>query len=458
MSESGDRLTPARAIFVLLSFEGPDRYAIAGGLGVRVAELSRALASAGYETHLIFVGDPAAPATETALGGRLTLHRWSQWISRYYPGGVYQGEEAKLYDFVDSAPPFVVERLARPAIEAGRLVVVMAEEWHTAEALCRVSDLLHEAGLRSRAVLVWNANHTMGFHRINWGRLGYVSALTTVSRYMKHLMWRHGVNPLVIPNGIPARLLEPADPGEVARLRRALGRSLVLTKVGRWDPDKRWLMAVEALAQLKARGGDAVLVALGGVEPHQGEVLHRARTLGLAVRDVAPAAPTLDACAEAFRAAAGADLLNVRSFVPLPLLRVLYRASSAVLANSGHEPFGLVALEAMASGAVAITGATGEDYAVHMENAVVLETDDPGELAWYVQHLDADPALAARLGAAGVRTARRFVWDRVVRLLLDRIEFLAGRQGMLSAPWLRAAPVEGRPAAVGVSGRDDRVA
>ena len=34
------RLTPDTLDFVLLSFEGPDQYAMAGGLGVRMKELS----------------------------------------------------------------------------------------------------------------------------------------------------------------------------------------------------------------------------------------------------------------------------------------------------------------------------------------------------------------------------------------------------------------------------------
>jgi hypothetical protein len=42
----------------------------------------------------------------------------------------------------------------------------------------------------------------------------------------------------------------------------------VLTKVARWDPDKRWIMAVETVAALKARGHDSVLIAVGGVERH----------------------------------------------------------------------------------------------------------------------------------------------------------------------------------------------
>jgi nucleotide-binding universal stress UspA family protein len=41
------RLTSEDVTFCFLSFEGPDRYARAGGLGVRVTNLSRTLAAAG---------------------------------------------------------------------------------------------------------------------------------------------------------------------------------------------------------------------------------------------------------------------------------------------------------------------------------------------------------------------------------------------------------------------------
>jgi hypothetical protein len=60
------------------------------------------------------------------------------------------------------------------------------------------------------------------------------------------------LNPLVIPNGIPGQLLEPVDPEQVAELRHILApdeRTVMLFKVGRFDPAKRWLMAVEAAAQ-----------------------------------------------------------------------------------------------------------------------------------------------------------------------------------------------------------------
>ena len=77
--------------FHVLSFEGPDEYARAGGIASRVTGLVRALADAAYETHLWFVGDPARPGHESQ--GSLHLHRWCQWISQYHPSGVYEAEE-----------------------------------------------------------------------------------------------------------------------------------------------------------------------------------------------------------------------------------------------------------------------------------------------------------------------------------------------------------------------------
>jgi hypothetical protein len=44
--------------FHVLSFEGPDAYARAGGIATRISGLTQALAALGYETHLWFVGDP----------------------------------------------------------------------------------------------------------------------------------------------------------------------------------------------------------------------------------------------------------------------------------------------------------------------------------------------------------------------------------------------------------------
>ena len=423
------RLKATDAVFAVLCFEGPDPYSLAGGLGSRIAGLTAALAEAGAQTHLYFVGDPSLADLERRCDGRLVLHRWSQWVSRYYPAGVYQGENEKLYDYNETVPGDLLDAVARPAAAAGKRLFVLGEDWHTAEALSRVSDALWYAGLRDRATLVWNANNPMGFERINWGRLAFTANLTTVSRYMKHSMWSIGQNPMVIPNGIPDALLSAPDPVAVADVRAALRSTLetpVFVKVARWDPDKRWVMAVHAVAALRRAGVPARLVAKGGVEAHQADVFALAGQLGLRVGDaVVPPQASVAGLAQALAGAVDADIVNVRGFLPADLLQVLYRAADAVLANSGMEPFGLVGLEAMAAGAIVFTGATGEDYARPLQNALVLETDDAGEIARYWMQLRGEDELAARLRAGAVATAREYAWPAVVDVLLHRMDYLA---------------------------------
>src|SRR4051794_21883804 len=156
--ESIRLVDPATTVFVLVSFEGPDPYSQAGGLGVRISGLARTLASQGYETHLFFIGDPKRPGEEVTVEGRLTLHRWCQWISQYAPGGVYDQEENKLADLTRSLPPYALDKVLIPALNAGRRPVVLLEEWQTAAAACTLADELNGIGRRDQTVLFWNAN------------------------------------------------------------------------------------------------------------------------------------------------------------------------------------------------------------------------------------------------------------------------------------------------------------
>lgn len=424
---------PSDAVFCLLSFEGPDRYALAGGLGVRISHLAETLARLRFDTHLLFVGDPGLPGRDTAFDGCLTLHRWCQWISAYHGAGVYDGEEGKLCDFSDSAPRFILDEVIRPALSNDKVPVILAEEWHTAEAVIRLNDLLQAEGLADRVVILWNANNTKSFDRVDWQRLDAAAQLTTVSRYMKHRMWEVGVNPLVIPNGIPSALLAPVDPHRARALRRILvpeKDGVLLCKVGRFDPDKRWLTAVEAAARLKEAGERITFALRGGIEAHGHEVLATARSRGLSVTDIDGAPDTFDAVLSLLKEAPRADIYNLRIFMTQDMLRPFYAASDAVLANSGHEPFGLVGLEAMAAGGLVFTGATGEEYATDGHSAVVVDTDAPDEVAGAVLAVRTDPAFGMRLRRAARERAAVFTWDQVIRVLLSKIHFVARTKGL----------------------------
>ena len=280
--------------FHILSFEGPDGYARAGGIASRITGLSEALAEAGFETHLWFVGDPHLPGHESR--GQLALHRWCQWISHYHPAGVYDGEEGKRADYAASLPPFLLREVLLPHLQRGGRAVVLAEEWHTVDTVLHLDWLLRNAQVRDKVTIFWNANNIFSFDRIAWDRLAAAAVITTVSRFMKYQLWGRGVNPLVIPNGLTADAFVPPDREALALLRSRLHNRTLLSKVARWDPDKRWLLTIETVRVLKNLGWRPLLIARGGVEEHGAEVLAKAAAAGLRVPSEAVLSSVSKAC------------------------------------------------------------------------------------------------------------------------------------------------------------------
>ena len=86
----------------------------------------------------------------------------------------------------------------------------------------------------------------------------------------------------------------------------------------------------------------------------------------------------------------------------------------------------------MAAGGVAITGGTGEDYATPFYNSIVLEDPDATEIEDSIRYLDEHPGESARIRANARDTARYFTWERVVELLIRKLEFQARIQGLLT--------------------------
>lgn len=416
-----------RLEFVVLSFEGPDLYSMVGGLGVRVTEMTAVLAEMGFVTRLFFVGDPAFESVQSE--GRLHLHRWSRWVAKQYPKNVYEGEQAKVEDYQSSLPRFLLEKVIAPNAARGVTTVVLGEDWQTARTVSRTAELVQAEGLLRRCLFLWNANNTFGFDGIDWNALIAHTQLLTVSRYMRERMRARRLLPLVVQNGIPPRFWEPVDE-KTGRALQKMFPDLLLAKVGRYHPDKRWLMAVDAVGECKRLGLKPKLILRGGSEDYGEEVRRKAAEQGLSWAAVRPQENNPQAILDAVAAQQGADILELDFFVPELFLRSLYWAADAVLANSGHEPFGLVGLEVMACGGVAITGSTGEEYIHSFHNGIAVGSEDPREITVYLRELLRSRGLSKHLRENGRETARLFGWKTMLKDLLRKIEFVAWTRGV----------------------------
>jgi glycosyltransferase involved in cell wall biosynthesis len=96
-------------------------------------------------------------------------------------------------------------------------------------------------------------------------------------------------------------------------------------------------------------------------------------------------------------------------------LNELFNRCTLFVQTSRHEGFCLPLLEAMATGApVVCTDADGNrDFCEHERNCLIAESA-PEAVAAAIARLLGDPALRARLGEAGIETARRYAWEPLI--------------------------------------------
>ncbi|HKL87511.1 MAG TPA: glycosyltransferase, partial [Salinibacter sp.] len=134
---------------------------------------------------------------------------------------------------------------------------------------------------------------------------------------------------------------------------------------------------------------------------------------------------------DVLRDAPRTDLYNLSFTLTEEMLRVFYAAADAVLANSGHEPFGLVGLEAMAAGGIVFTGNTGEEYATG-GGAFSTDTDRAEEIVTPLLRLQNAPTEAQAQRDRARRHAAEFTWRRVTDVLFNKLNDLALQNNLLT--------------------------
>jgi glycogen synthase len=194
----------------------------------------------------------------------------------------------------------------------------------------------------------------------------------------------------IVPSGVDLAAFP------LAPMNRWAGRLLY---AGRLSPLKGVDTALHALAQLSPA---TTLEIAGSGDPRYERELHAlAAALGVASRVRFRGSLSRRALASAY-AEADALLFPVR----------------------WEEPFGLVPLEAMASGTPVIAAASGGAAAHlrHDHTALVVPPDDPAALASAVRRLQRDDDLRATLRAEGRRTAERYPGERSLASVTAALE------------------------------------
>jgi glycogen(starch) synthase len=195
----------------------------------------------------------------------------------------------------------------------------------------------------------------------------------------------------VAPNGVDAAEWT-APPGTPDRGR--FGPTIV--SWGRIQYEKGFQTLVDALPVLRHRvpGLKAVIAGRGS---HLGELESQAQRVGVD------------------------HMIDFAGFVPDEDLRRLLHTCSCAVIPSLYEPFGIVALEALASDAPLVAAGTGGLLEVldGTGAGLLYPPGDVGALAWALERMITEPGLAASCQEAGHRlVTATYSWDAVASATL----------------------------------------
>jgi len=209
----------------------------------------------------------------------------------------------------------------------------------------------------------------------------------------------------VIPNGVDTRPFDALDGVDLTgfRLRYARPEEHIVFAVGRMVQEKGQQLLVEAAPRILAQYPAAKFV-LAGTGPMRKALVARASELGLDGRVCFP------------------------GFISDDDRNKLYKVASAAVFPSLYEPFGIVALEAMAARCPVVVSSVGGLTGVvqHHETGITVYPDSVDSLAWGVLHTLQHPAWSRARAETAYRVVREvFNWRAIAastRAVYERVK------------------------------------
>ena len=376
----------------MLSWEYPPR--IVGGISPHVSELSRQLSERGIEIHVVTKETPLAPDEEVEASG-VHVHRVHLQDT--------PNDFLHEIQLLNQATDLRVRKLLEDWRPGGEPTIFHAHDWLSLDA---ARELKYEYKLPIVATI----------HATESGRHGGISNDTSkyiheqeywltyeawriivCSEFMKQEVVRLFNVPTdkvdVVFNGVDPSKFEfdwSAADRVAHRSKLALPEEKVVLYVGRFVREKGIHVLLNAASAVLAEEPKTKFLIVGGG--------HRERF-------------------EKFVHWAGLqEKVLFTGFVANRALHMLYRCADVAVFPSLYEPFGIVALEAMAAGAPVVASDAGglREVVHHDETGTLCFANDPSSLAWAILKVLRDPVRAEALEEkAKARLRKDFDWGHI---------------------------------------------
>jgi len=391
---------------LILSWEYPP--IVAGGLARHVRKLSENLVDdAELEIHVLTRGARDTPEYELWPEAKIRSQTAGPDAPRRTsPNGVHvhRVPETSHPKDLDAFLKWV-DRMNADMVTVGRELAEAADlvhghDWLVADAADR---LARHAGVPYLTTIHateygrhqgWVDKHPQSYiHAAETWMAQRADHVITCSHYMRgHVADVYDLDEdriSVIPNGIDPEDLQPHAPQDLLALRAqfAAPEDKLVLLVGRLVYEKGFQLALDALPGLIRRLGN-VRYLVAGSGTHEAELKRQAQRLGIAEHGT-------------FLGWIGDDVLHS-----------LYRIADLTVVPSIYEPFGLVALEAMASGCPCIVADTGglREVVPNRDVGLRFKTQSARSLSHWVARVLTDEQLRDQLVAEASEHVLRFDW------------------------------------------------
>ncbi len=376
---------------MMLSWEFPPR--IIGGISPHVYYLSRSLARNGAKVYVVTCDFPGTPQHEVVDGievFRIDSYKnpspdFATWV--YLMNMNMQREAAALIRSLGT-----------------RIDVIHAHDWLVATAGIGLKHIFRKplfATMHSTEIGRRNGIHSDYEKMIHeteaW--LTYEAwKVICCSNYMvSHVQWAFGLPSdklIMVPNGVNLDVYKSDESEDLGSFRSkfALPEEKIVLFVGRLVHEKGVHVLVNAVPKvLEKVNTKFVIVGNGYMKEQLSELVKR---MGLAHK------------------------VLFTGFVSDEVLRKLQRCANVSVVPSLFEPFGIVALEAMAANSPVVVSDTGglSEIVERDVSGVRVYVNDPESLAWGITKILTDEAYAKWLRTNAFKKAQEvYDWDRIAQ-------------------------------------------
>lgn len=203
----------------------------------------------------------------------------------------------------------------------------------------------------------------------------------------------------LIPNGIDHQRFHPGDRAESINWMRhthQIHHPFFLYVSRLEHPGKNHVRLIQAFDAFKSATGLPDQLVLGGGDWHGAETIRAAAASAIHAKDIL-----------------------FLGFVPDADLPHLYRAARAMIYPSLFEGFGLPPVEAMACGTPVISSTRGALAEVVASSALVIDPENPQDMANAMNQIAADASLREYYQNRGLANAQRYHWSNTAQQVVE---------------------------------------